>query len=89
VALAACGRVDDPADEGAQQSMPPADETSSESQDLNSRGQHCHGVCYRTGYTRQVCNYSITHDCRAWVVNRCHNLGMSFVDAYWSYWGCG
>ena len=32
---------------------------------------------------------NITERCHEQIVNACHRRGLSFVDAYWSHWGCG
>jgi len=66
---------------------------------LNAAGQACGGYC-RTGWVYingggtscrggEFWYYAslpnVTQDCRARIVDFCHNRGWSFGDAYWAY----
>ncbi len=81
--LSACGGPDDSV-EGA------PDESATTIDAVRSDGALCHGICYSpsAGIVR-LCYPNITERCHEQIVDACHRRGLSFVDAYWSHWGCG
>ncbi len=79
-ALSACGPDDS--------AIEPEDETSTTTDAVRSDGSICHGVCWGGGPT-YLCYPNITVRCHEQIVAACHRRGLSFVDAYWSHWGCG
>ncbi|MBK7859993.1 MAG: hypothetical protein IPJ65_15495 [Archangiaceae bacterium] len=83
MSVAGCGvgAADEP-----QGQPPPLDPVAESTEPLSSSGQTCHGSC--NGGSYPLCYPNITVNCREQVVNACHRRGLSFHNAWWSYWGC-